>query len=203
MVLTVIGSLRNKLSLGPAKVPVSPLRAPTAADFEALYRAHFAFVWRTLRRLGVSEAALDDAAQEVFVVVHRRLADFDPETSAHAWLYAIAQRVASDQRRSVRRKGNLLPLHEELRAGDRTPLEFAIQHQANDLVLDFLAQLDPDRRTAFMLVELEQMSAPEVARIANANLNTIYYRIASARKAFAVFVAKYAGAEPQAEEHEP
>jgi RNA polymerase sigma-70 factor (ECF subfamily) len=157
-------------------------------DFEALYRAHFNFVWRTLRRLGVPESALDDAAQEVFVVVHRRFADLVPDSSPKAWLYAIAQRVASDQRRSVRRKGNLLPLHGDMLARDRNPLESAIQSQANDLVLEFLESLDPDRRTAFILVELEQMSAPEVARIAAANLNTIYYRISSARKAFAVFV---------------
>lgn len=163
-------------------------RPPAPSDFEALYRAHFNFVWRTLRRLGVAEAALDDAAQEVFVVVHRRFADLVPGSSPKAWLYAIAQRVASDQRRSVRRKGNLLPLTGEMLARDKTPLESAMQSQANDLVLEFLATLDPDRRTAFILVELEQMSAPEVARFADANLNTVYYRIASARKAFASFV---------------
>ncbi|MFT3927491.1 MAG: sigma-70 family RNA polymerase sigma factor [Myxococcales bacterium] len=165
---------------------------PSGLEFEALYRAHFAFVWRTLRRLGVTESALDDAAQEVFVVVHRRFADLVPESSPKAWLYAIAQRVASDHRRSVRRKGNLLPLHDEMSARERTPLETAIQRQANDLVLEFLESLDPDRRTVFILVELEQMSAPEVARIANANLNTVYYRVSSARKAFASFVEQRA-----------
>lgn len=171
----------------PAVEP-SAVRAATGGDFDALYRAHFNFVWRTLRRLGVSEAALDDAAQEVFVVVHRRLADLIPESSPKAWLYAIAQRVASDQRRSVRRKGNLLPLTTDMLARDKTPLETAMQRQANDLVLEFLESLDPDRRTVFILVELEQMSAPEVARVAAANLNTVYYRISSARKAFAAFV---------------
>jgi len=172
----------------PAAEPEEPTRAPSRQEFEALYRAHFNFVWRTLRRLGVPEPSLDDAAQEVFVVVHRRFADLTPGTSPKAWLYAISQRVASDQRRTVRRKGNLLPLHDELSTRERNPLESAIQSQANDLVLAFLESLDPDRRTVFILVELEQMSAPEVARIANANLNTIYYRISSARKAFIAFV---------------
>lgn len=156
-------------------------------DFENLYREHFNFVWRTLRRLGVPEAALDDAAQEVFVVVHRRLSEFVPESSPKAWLYAIAQRVASDQRRSTRRKGSLIPLSEDLVASERTPLESAMQNQVNDLVLGFLETLDEARRTAFILVELEQMSAPEVARATHENLNTIYYRIASARKAFVAF----------------
>jgi RNA polymerase sigma-70 factor (ECF subfamily) len=171
----------------------------SASVFEAFYRAHFAFVWRTLRRLGVAEASLDDAAQEVFVVVHRRLGSFQPDSSPKAWLYAIAQRVASDQRRTVRRKGNLLPLHDDLPAHERSPLDSAMRSEANDLVLAFLAQLDPDRRTAFILADLEQMSAPEVARVAGANVNTIYYRIASARKAFVAFVEQHTKSEPRHE----
>jgi RNA polymerase sigma-70 factor (ECF subfamily) len=157
--------------------------------FEAFYSEHFAFAWRTLRRLGVAEAQLDDAAQEVFIVVHRRLQEFRPDSSPKAWLYAIAQRVASDHRRSHRRKGShLSPLRDELATADKSPLDSAMQRQAEDLVLTFLDTLDAERRTVFILTELEQMSAPEVARIADANLNTTYYRIQSARKAFAAFV---------------
>jgi RNA polymerase sigma-70 factor (ECF subfamily) len=184
----------------PEEAPREATRPPAAAEFEDLYRAHFAFVWRTLRRLGVQESALDDASQEVFLVVHRRFADYRAESSPKAWLYAIAQRVASDQRRSVRRKGGLLPLHEELPARERTPLDSAMRNEAADLVLEFLAQLDPERRTAFILTDLEQMTAPEVARAAGANINTIYYRIASARKAFAAFVEQR---RPQAMESKP
>jgi RNA polymerase sigma-70 factor (ECF subfamily) len=168
--------------------PAASVRAPTVQEFDALYRAHFPFVWRTLRRLGVMEAQLDDASQEVFVVVHRRFAEFQPDSSPKAWLYAIAQRVASDQRRTVRRKGNLMPLHDDMPASEKTPLESAMRNQAGDIVLAFLQTLDTDRRTAFILAELEQMSAPEVARISGANVNTVYYRIASARKAFVAFV---------------
>jgi RNA polymerase sigma-70 factor, ECF subfamily len=185
----VFASLRKR-SEPPAPEPEGQA-LPSTAEFEALYRTHFAFVWRTLRRLGVAEAALDDASQEVFLVVHRRFADYRAESAPKAWLYAIAQRVASDQRRTVRRKGQqLLPLREDLPAAERTPLEAAMHSQAGDLVLAFLAQLDPERRTAFILSELEQMTAPEVARAASANLNTVYYRIASARKAFAAFAAE-------------
>lgn len=168
-------------------------------DFDSMYRVHFPFVWRSLRRLGVQEASLDDAAQEVFLVVHRRFAEFRPGSSPKAWLFAIAQRVASDQRRWLRRKGGLLPLHEELATRAPGPLEHAMQSQASDIVLDFLDALDADRRAAFILSELEQMTAPEVASSVNANLNTVYYRIASARKAFAAFATermKERGAEP-------
>jgi RNA polymerase sigma-70 factor, ECF subfamily len=163
-------------------------RPPTPAEFDALYRAHVDFVWRSLRRLGVRDAALDDATQEVFLVVHRRFQEFRPGSSVKAWLFAIAQRTASDHRRWVRRKGNLLPLHDELPAGQGSPLDNAITRQASDLVLAFLEQLDEPRRVAFILSDLEQMTAPEIGSALGVNTNTIYYRIASARKAFAAYV---------------
>jgi RNA polymerase sigma-70 factor (ECF subfamily) len=161
---------------------------PSPGEFDALYRAHVDFVWRSLRRLGVRESSLDDATQEVFLVVHRRFAEFRPGSSVKAWLFAIAQRTASDQRRWVRRKGNLLPLHDELPSSADSPLQGAITREATDLVLDFLNQLDEARRVAFILSDLEQMTAPEIGTALNVNTNTIYYRVASARKAFVAFL---------------
>src|SRR6188472_4434348 len=79
-----------------------PLPAPPTADlreFEAAYRAHFAFAWRSLRRLGVPERDLPDATQEVFLVVHKKLPDFDARSRLSTWVYAICLRVASDRRR--------------------------------------------------------------------------------------------------------
>jgi RNA polymerase sigma-70 factor (ECF subfamily) len=163
-------------------------RASARVDFDAMYREHFGFVWRTLRRLGVSVDALDDTAQEVFLVVHRRASELRVEGSPKAWLFAIAQRVASDHRRWRRRKGHVLPLESEVPARSQTPLEHAMHREASDLVLDFLAQLDDQRRAAFVLADLEQMTAPEISRATGANINTVYYRIASARKAFVAFV---------------
>lgn len=171
-------------------------RAPTAAEFDALYRAHVDFVWRSLRRLGVRDAALDDATQEVFLVVHRRFAEFRPGSSAKAWLFAIAQRTASDQRRWVRRKGNLLPIHDDLPAHAESPLDRAITREASDIVLEFLNQLDESRRVAFILSDLEQMTAPEIGAALDVNINTIYYRVASARKAFVAFLERR-GTKPQ------
>jgi RNA polymerase sigma-70 factor (ECF subfamily) len=166
-------------------------RRAVTFDFDALYRAHFAFVWRCLRRLGVPETSLDDATQEVFVVVHRRAADLPLEQAAKACLFGIAQRVASDQRRWLRRKGHTLPLSEEPAVESGTPLDQAMQREASELVLAFLAQLDDARRAVFVLSELEQMRAPEIAELLAANLNTVYYRIASARKAFLAYVAQH------------
>jgi RNA polymerase sigma-70 factor (ECF subfamily) len=172
-------------------------RRAVTFDFDALYREHFGFVWRSLRRLGVPEQALDDAAQEVFVVVHRRARELHLETSAKACLFAIAQRVASDQRRWVRRKGHTLPLSEEPAGAGATPLDQAMQREASELVLAFLAQLDDARRAVFVLSELEQMTAPEIAQVLTANLNTVYYRIASARRAFAAYVEVHCAERPE------
>src|SRR3954470_17967759 len=66
----------------------------------ALYEEHFEFVWRSLRRLGVSAASLDDATQEVFVVVFRRLADFEGRSSVRTWLFGIAIHVAQHHMRA-------------------------------------------------------------------------------------------------------
>src|SRR6478735_11926038 len=71
------------------------------ARFEALYREHFAFVWRSLRRLGVPERDLGDATQEVFLVVHRKLGKLDLEHSIAGYVYAVCLRIASNRRRSA------------------------------------------------------------------------------------------------------
>jgi RNA polymerase sigma-70 factor (ECF subfamily) len=172
----------EKLANSPEATP------PGQADFDALYRAHVHFVWRSLRRLGVREASLEDATQEVFIVVHRRFQDFRPGPTEKAWLFAIALRVASDHRRSVRRKGNLAPLREELIEGTSSPLEGAMKREASDLVLAFLEQLDEARRSAFILCELEQMTGAEASAALGISPNTFFSRVYSARKAFAAYL---------------
>jgi RNA polymerase sigma-70 factor (ECF subfamily) len=166
----------------------SPPKTPSRAEFDAFYRAHADFVWRSLRRLCVRESALDDALQEVFMVVHRRFDELRPGPTQRAWLFAIAQRVASGHRRWVRRKGNLLPLHEDLVASSQSPLDSAMHSEASDLVMAFLAQLDEPRRAAFVLAELEQMTGAEAHAALGVNQNTLYYRLTSARKAFVAFL---------------
>lgn len=179
-------SVHGRPSPGSAPVPLG-----VEPSFEPLYREHFAFVWRTLRRFGVQPAQLDDAAQEVFIVVHRRLPELRAGSSPRGWLFAIAQRVASDQRRTVRRKGGHLPLDEGLVAAPGCgPDAGAERAEASDIVLRFLDTLDDDRRAVFILVELEQMSAPEISALVGANPSTVYSRLASARKAFASYVAR-------------
>ena len=155
-------------------------RAPLV--FEAIYGEHFRGVWRTLRRLGVADAQLDDAAQDVFVVVHRRLGDFDGR-SLRGWLYAIAVRVASDYRREAERR-QVVPLAESIADASPGPGRASELNEAVRLLHALLAQLDIDKRTVFVLAELEQLTVPEIAEALGANLNTIYSRQRAARAQF-------------------
>ena len=79
------------------------LLADEASDFAAVYREYFPFVWRMARRLGVAPHALDDVCQDVFVVVHRRLGDFEGRSSLKSWIFGIVHNVALVHRRKLRR----------------------------------------------------------------------------------------------------
>jgi RNA polymerase sigma-70 factor, ECF subfamily len=156
------------------------LDAPRIQD---LYRDHFAFVWRTLRRLGVAPATLDDAVQDVFIVVHRRLGDFQRGAAAKPWLFGIALRVAQQYRRSHWRQAQSRGLAEELHGAEQLdPYQAALHAESADTVQRFLAALDEDKRNVFILADLEQMSGQEIAQALSVNLNTVYARLRAARK---------------------
>ncbi|MDQ3367936.1 MAG: sigma-70 family RNA polymerase sigma factor [Myxococcota bacterium] len=151
-------------------------------SFDEVYAAHAAFVWRVLRTFGVGEAQVEDAVQDVFVVVHRRLREWEGRAAITTWLFEIARRVASSHRRRVGADRT-----EELVVDPAGPTDtFAAMSraQAAATVFAILQQLDEDKRTVFALVELEQLSVPEVARMLELNLNTTYSRLRLARAAF-------------------
>jgi RNA polymerase sigma-70 factor (ECF subfamily) len=169
--------------------PAPDTEGMSVPSLEALYREHFQFVWRTARRLGVQQAQLDDAVQDVFMVVHRQLASYEPRQSPRSWLFSITRRVAADHRRTLRRKGGWLPLQAGVasRASD-DPLRGALTKERSDVVLAFLDGIDDMHREVFILCELEQMSAPEIASAVNASTSAVYSRIRAARIAFARYV---------------
>src|SRR5262249_3744841 len=125
---------------------------------------------------------LDDAAQDVFVVVHRRLPEFDGK-SLRGWLYAIAVRVASDYRRSAAQRGTL-PLDEALVDPAPDPARQSELSESVRLLHALLAELDEAKRAVFVLGELEELSAPEIAEALGVNLNTVYSRLRAARAEF-------------------
>ena len=174
--------------------PDPPPSYEDAEAFRVLWRAQHGFVWRVLARLGVPTEALDDATQEVFFVAYRRRADYSSSVPIRSWLYGIARRVASDVRRGhgrAERKLRAMPSPEHV--GD--PSEAVSRSEAAAIVIAFLATLDEDTRMAFVLMDLEGMSAPEVALGQGVKLNTVYSRLRRARAAFARVVAAHAEAE--------
>ena len=173
-----LGALAERSSESGIRVREAP---PT---FAALYAAHFDFIWRTVRRLGVSEAAVDDVVQDVFVVAYRRLDSFEGRSKPRTWLYGIARRVVSDHRRSLRRRKPHTTLQETHASGDASPQEVAARAEAAALLHAFLEGLPASQREVFVLAELEQMTAPEIVAATGAKLNTVYSRLRLARRAF-------------------
>ena len=149
-------------------------------EFESLYRDYRRFVLHTLARHGIAEAQREDAAQEVFVVVHRRWHDRDPRPSkTRSWLYGIARRVAATHRRSLRRRE-----HYQSRIPERTPARDPEQlvddlrdHQA---MCRAIAELEGDKRRVYDLVS-DERSGPEIAATLGVPLNTVYSRLRLAR----------------------
>jgi RNA polymerase sigma-70 factor (ECF subfamily) len=158
--------------------------------FAEVYDAHVRFVWRTLRRLGVPGDACDDAVQDVFMVVHRRLPAFRPDAPIKHWLYRITSHIARDHRRSGRRKNpeqhGFVPVVNDEVADPRqeSPSESAERSAAARLIRALLEEIEESRREVFILAELEQMTAPEIAQMLEVPLNTVYSRMRRARSDF-------------------
>jgi RNA polymerase sigma-70 factor (ECF subfamily) len=153
----------------------------------ALYLEHADFVRRVLRTHGVSPAWLEDGVQDVFLVVFRRIDDFVPRATHKTWIYGIALRVAKDHRRRSFRKGGLLELDGmDLACPRPDPCSVAAAAQAWQRLRRRLVHMDAARRRVFILAELEEMTAPEIAKTLQVNLNTVYSRLRSARREFGV-----------------
>ncbi len=149
--------------------------------FELVFREHYSFVHRALRALGVPPEMVDDAAQEVFIVVHRRLQEFDRRGPLRAWLYGVTRRVAHDVRRGRARRGRRLALVEQT-PERRGPDDVLARREAAAFIGEFLETLDAAQREVFVLMELEGFSAPETSELTGMKLNTVYSRLRKARK---------------------
>lgn len=168
-------------------VTATPLRAPDAepvpVSFERVYADEFDFVWRCLQGLGVPKAQLDDAAQDVFVIVYRRLPSYERRASLRTWLYGIVRNVAYKEWRRVKRKPSER-LEEEPESPERGPEELARDEQAARFIRRFVSSLDDRKREVFVACMLEQLSVPEVAQALEIPLNTAYTRLRAARLEF-------------------
>jgi RNA polymerase sigma-70 factor (ECF subfamily) len=152
------------------------------SDFGQVYDLHVDFVWRTLRRFGVPDASLDDAVQDVFIVAYHKLGEFEGRSSLRTWIFGIARRVARDHRpagRVLSVSGERLEALPELAwAAQEATAE---QVDAARLLERLLVDLHPEKREAFILVEVEQMTIVEAAEALGVNPNTAYSRLRAAR----------------------
>lgn len=175
---------------------------PQAPRPETLYETHFTFVWRNLRRMGVSDDSLEDAAQDVFLTVFQRWETYDPNRArVETWLFGILLRVASYYRRTLRRRlARIVPwskegTRESIIAGGEVPAELVAKRQAAQLLDRLLDGISPDKRALLVLVDVEQCSVPEAAQILNINLNTAYWRLRQARTNFERGLARVRASE--------
>ena len=153
--------------------------------FQAIYEAEFAYVWNTLRRLGVRGDDLKDVAHDVFVVAFRRLADYDATRPVRPWLFGIAFRVVAHVRRREQADPERSPAGvEELASTGAGPEESLAASQDRQRVARALEALDLDRRAVFVMHELDGQAVPEIARTLAIPLNTAYSRLRLARRDF-------------------
>jgi RNA polymerase sigma-70 factor (ECF subfamily) len=158
-----------------------------------VFDEHARYVWRTLRHLGVAEQDLDDASQEVFVVVLRRLSDFEGRSALRTWIYGICTRVASEHRRSTRRRREDPTPSPPVRSAPAHQVEDVERARAQERLLAVLDELDDDRRAVFVLYEIERLQMSEVAEAIGCPVQTAYSRLHSARRQL---IAAYDAAAP-------
>jgi RNA polymerase sigma-70 factor, ECF subfamily len=148
-----------------------------SSQFRELFDTHVAFVWRVLQRHGVPVRELEDACQEVFLVVHTRIAEFEGRSSIRTWIYGVALRVAL----SFRRKGYRVreQLGEELPETSAEPEQLSLveQRQTLGLIERALGKLAEPKREVFALYELEGMTIAEVASALGIPENTVFTAI--------------------------
>lgn len=198
MVMRVTAMMTANAGAGPAlestpAQPATPLTPLTPLTIESVYEAHFDFVWRTARRLGASEAHVDDIVQEVFLVVQRRLADFEGRSEIKTWLFGITRRVVRGyMRRHTRRTSEYAPEAGELPDLAAASAESQLEAlEGSRLLQALLDELDPDKREVFVLCELEEMSGPQIAAALELSLSNVYARIRVARQAFDAALKRY------------
>jgi RNA polymerase sigma-70 factor (ECF subfamily) len=174
-----------------------PALLTSAIDTAGVFAEHGAYAWRVLRRLGVRESDAEDVCQEVFLIVHRKLAEFEGRSSVRTWVYGICIRAASDYRkRAGHRKETVTDQPPEL-ASASNPHDETAGRQARAMLDRIVDELDDDKRDVFVLYEIEELAMSEVAVAVGCPLQTAYSRLHAARAIVEKAAARLA--EPPAE----
>lgn len=145
-------------------------------------------MWSSLRRLGARDADVLDLAQKVFLTAYLKLPEFEGRSSVGTWLFGICQRVASDYRKSARIKREVSLDTAEL---DELPgvtvdaTQGFDTRQRTEHAEAILAMLPEAQRRAFVLYEVEELSARDIAALLGTSVGTVRSRVRLARRAFA------------------
>jgi RNA polymerase sigma-70 factor, ECF subfamily len=151
----------------------------------------FDFIWRSLRRFGLSDDSADDAAQQVFIIASRKLEMIQPE-SERSFLFGTAMRVASDIRRSAVNRREVAHADPAAHLADPAASadELIDQRRARATLDGVLAAMDEDLRVVFVLFELEELPTAEIAALLAIPGGTVASRLRRAREEFEVQIAR-------------
>jgi RNA polymerase sigma-70 factor (ECF subfamily) len=151
-------------------------------DFAEIVRRYGVRVWRSLRYLGVREADVADASQEVFLIVHRRLPEFRGESKVETWLYGICLGVARNLRRKQAKSEQRGEDAPEQSSGPMQEVELE-RRRMQDALRQALRAIPVEQREVFVLHEVEEMGMRDVAHAVGCPLFTAYSRLRLARRA--------------------
>jgi RNA polymerase sigma-70 factor (ECF subfamily) len=167
-------------------------------DFRQFYESHIRFVWRALVRLGVPEPDVPDAAQDVFLVVHKKLPEFEGRSKITTWLFAICMRVASDRRKTTHRHHETPSRFAERVAaeGQDDPPAIVDRRRAYAVLESILDRMPEEQRIIFSLFELEEMDGREIAELLGLPEGTVRSRLRLARQVFRRYVARLEAHHP-------
>jgi RNA polymerase sigma-70 factor, ECF subfamily len=175
---------------------VSPGGADSTSFLE-LYRAHFSYVWKSARRLGVRLAEVDDVVQETFLTVHRLLATYEHQGTERSWLFAVLFRVVQRHHRSNRRRtaltedGGAVDVDALPGSSSSAPDKSAETKESMRTLEEILDTLEPERRAVLVLAELEEKPVAEIAEILSINVNTAASRLRLAREHVEAAIARH------------
>lgn len=169
----------------PNPVHASDERGRTPPDLRRIYDEYFGYVWKLAQRFGVPDRHIEDVVHDVFVVVHKQLAQYDSSRPIKPWLAGIAFRCASDfMRRAPQRREVPSSDDMDMEVSSANPEASAQAKQAHTLVHKALGSIDESRRSVFILHEFEQTPIPEIAEALSIPVNTAYSRLRLARADF-------------------
>lgn len=172
----------------------APAQHSLVLSFDSVYKEHIDFVWNMAARFGIPPDARDDLVQDVFMVVHAKLHTLQSSESARSWMYSILRRVASKHRR--RHDSNRFETHVDVEQlpqleDANSPAKIAEQTALARSLWSSLVTLAPIRREVLIMVEIDQLTCPEIAELLELPINTVYSQLRYAREALKAAGARH------------